>query len=161
MRNKKLNLCLTIILVFGLSGLKAQVAITAAGSDTVQVGGSVSYSVGQIAYQFSSDANGSLQEGVHQPLEISEVTSKAENLSKTQVLIYPNPAMDKSTLRLEGKGSSVYHYQIFDIHGKLLSNKEIAGDRIDIPLHRLNPSVYILKILQDKQEIKVYKILKK
>ncbi|MGI6479934.1 MAG: hypothetical protein ACOX0M_10915 [Salinivirgaceae bacterium] len=102
MRLKRLKLSAVLLLGLGLTGLQAQTSVNATGGDASGSGGSVSYSVGQVAYQTHTGTSGSVSEGVQQPFEISVVTgieeAKGINLS---VSAYPNPTTDYLTLEVE------------------------------------------------------------
>ena len=157
MKHKKLKLCTVLLLGFGLTGLHAQEAIPASGGDASGSGGSVSYSVGQVVYTTNTGANGSAAQGVQQPYEISEVTgleeAKGINLKYTA---YPNPATDLLTLTVENYDSENLSYQLFDINGKLLESKKLAGNSNTITMANLAPATYFLKIYND-QKVKVLK----
>ena len=102
MLQNKLKLCIMLLLVLILTGLKAQEAIPSSGGNASGSGGSVNYSFGQIVYTTNTGINGSVAQGVQQPYEISVVTGVEEangiNLIWTA---YPNPATDHLQLKVE------------------------------------------------------------
>jgi hypothetical protein len=83
MKYKKLILSALLLSGLGLTGLQAQEVIPAVGGNASGSGGSVSYSVGQVAYQTHTGTNGSVVEGVQQPYEISVLTAieEAKNIN--------------------------------------------------------------------------------
>jgi len=91
MRHKKLKLSSILLLGLGLTGLQAQESVNATGGDASGSGGSTSYSVGQVVYTTNTGANGTVEQGVQRPIEISV---KGINLT---VLAYPNPTTDYLT----------------------------------------------------------------
>ena len=171
MRNKKLKLSTVLLLGLGLTGLQAQEAIPAAGGNASGSGGSVSYSVGKVAYQTHTGTNGSVAEGVQQPFEISVVTGieEAEGINLS-VRAYPNPTTDYLTLSINDNVKtshdlSLMSYQLFDMNGKLLQSEKITGNQTSIVMSNLVPATYFVKVVVKtqgiaSQEIKTFKIIK-
>ncbi|MEN8229766.1 MAG: T9SS type A sorting domain-containing protein [Bacteroidota bacterium] len=161
MRHKKLIFIITILLGFGLTGLQAQEAIPATGGEASGSGGSVSYTVGQVAYQTHAGTSGSIAEGIQQPYEIWVVTGIEEaaviNLS---VNAYPNPVTDHLILTVEDLKLSTLSFQLYDMQGKLLQSKKITGNQTSIVMSNLFPATYFVKVVQGTSEIKSFKIIK-
>jgi len=156
------NLSLVLSLFLGLSNLQAQEAIPATGGEASGGGGSASYTVGQVVYTTNVGTNGnSVAQGVQQPYEISVVTSIPEakdiNLS---VSAYPNPTINYLTVKVENYEIANLQYLIFDINGKLLQTVKATGTETKIETNNLIPANYFVKILDNKKEIKVFKIIK-
>ncbi len=161
MQHKRLIFSGVLLLALGLTGLQAQESVNSTGGNSSGVDGSVSYSVGQVAYQAYTGTNSSVAQGVQQPYEISMVTgieeAKGINLS---VSAYPNPTTDYLTLSITEFEFSNLSYQLYDINGKLLKNKKITGNQTSIVMSNLVPAVYFVKVIQGKKEIKTFKIVK-
>ena len=62
MKHKKLLFC-TVLLLLSIGALQAQEAVLSAGGNATGNGGSVSYSIGQVAYT-ASGTNGTVTQGV-------------------------------------------------------------------------------------------------
>ena len=161
MKHKRLKLSALLFLGLGLTGLQAQESVNATGGDALGSGGSVSYSVGQVAYQTHTRTSGSVSEGVQQPFEISVVTgieeAKGINLS---VSAYPNPTTDYLTLSISEFEISNLTYQLYDISGKLLQSEKITGNQTNIVMSNLVPANYFVKVIAGNQLIKEFKIIK-
>ncbi|MFZ4402050.1 MAG: T9SS type A sorting domain-containing protein [Bacteroidales bacterium] len=161
MRHKKFKLSALLLLGYGLTGLQAQTSINATGGNASGSGGSASYSVGQVVYTTNTGTNGSVAKGVQQPYEISTVTgleeAKGINLSVTA---YPNPTADYFTLEINEVEISDLSFQLYDMQGKLLHNGKITGKQTSIVMSNLVPAIYFVKVIQDKKEIKTFKIVK-
>jgi len=52
-------------------------------------------------------------------------------------------------------------YQVFDINGSLIENKEIIDLKTTISFENLSSATYIVRILKRETEITTYKIIKK
>ncbi|NCA80187.1 MAG: T9SS type A sorting domain-containing protein [Sphingobacteriia bacterium] len=161
MKARKIYLSAIFLFVLGLSGLKAQVAVPATGSNASGSGGTVSYSIGQVVYQTHTGANESIAEGVQQPYEISVVTA-IENVSSISLLItaYPNPTTEYLTLSISEINLSGLSYQLYDVTGKLLKNENVSDSKTIIAMSNFVTATYFLKVTRDNEEIKTFKIIK-
>jgi len=161
MRHKKLKLSAVLLLGLGLTGLQAQTSVNATGGSASGSGGTLSYSVGQVAYTTNTGTNGSVAQGVQQPFEISVVTGldevKGINLSVTA---YPNPITDYLTLEVKDVELSNLSYQLYDMQGKLLQNAKIIGNQTSIAMGNLVSATYFVKVVQGNKEVKTFKIIK-
>ncbi len=160
MKYKRLK---SIILLIGLTltGLQAQESINAAGGNGKGIGGSMSYSVGQMVYQTYSGTNGSVSQGVQQPYEIS-ITTGIKDFKGINLLVsaYPNPTTDRLTVQIENYKITNLSYQLFNIKGKILKSEKITDRQTSIIMSNLIPSAYFVRILEGDKEIKTFKIIK-
>ncbi len=164
MKYPNLKICVVLLFNIGLTGLQAQKAIPASGGEASGNGGSVSYSVGQVVYTTITATAGTVTQGVQQPYEILEVTgidnAKFINL---KVIAYPNPTTDFLTLQVDESYwdlGQAMKYHLFDMNGKLLDSKLLESKETSIKMNDLGPAVYFLKIVQQEEEIKIFKIIK-
>ncbi len=161
MKTKRLKLIAAIFFGMNLTVLNAQESINSAGGSAINSGGSISYSVGQVLYQTKSSTNISLAEGIQQPYEISEITS-IQKIMETSPSVYafPNPTTDGLTLEVEYEEFSKLKFQLINLQGNILEDKQIKGTQTIINLGNLVPATYYLKIIRNKEEIKTFKIIK-
>jgi hypothetical protein len=165
MIHKKLKLSVVYLLGLGLTGLPAQEVVPASGGEAEGIGGTASYSVGQLVYTTNTSvSNGSLAQGVQQPFEISVVTGLEESKGINLICsAYPNPTSDKLILKVN---TSTMHsiqsmsYQLYNISGKLLEIKKLEGDQTTIVTSNLAPATYFLKVTEGNKEVKTFKIIK-
>ena len=153
------------ILCLGLTQVSAQETIPATGGEATGSGGTVNYTIGQVAYSTNPGTSGSLTEGVQQPYEISVVSGidEAKNIDIT-ISAYPNPTSDFFTLtvnEMEQHEVESLSYQVYDLNGKLLENKKIKSDKTEISLTGKSHASYMVMILKNNQAIKIFKIIKK
>lgn len=160
MKSQVIIFIVSLSLLFGTEIL-AQESVNATGSNASGNGGSVSYSVGQVAYQTHTGTNGSVSEGVQQPYEISVLTgieeAKGINLSVTA---YPNPTTYYLTLEVKAFELSNLHFQLYDMNGKLLQSEKITSNQTSIVMSNLVPASYFVKVSQGNKEVKTFKIIK-
>ena len=162
MRHKRLKLSVVLLLGLGLTGLQAQESINSTGGNASGGGGTVSYSIGQVVYTTNTSvAYGSVAQGVQQPFEISVITAIEQAQDITLVCsVYPNPASDFLTLKVENYDNKSLSYKLFDANGKLLESKIVTGNKTIISMANLLPSLYFLKVIDNQKEIKTFKIIK-
>ncbi|MFB6320639.1 T9SS type A sorting domain-containing protein [Saccharicrinis sp. FJH54] len=151
-----------ILIWFGwFSFASAQEAITTTGGSASDSNGTVSYTVGQIAYQTQTGTNGSVAEGVQQPFEISVISSiKETDGISLNFIVYPNPAKTNLTLDIADFELSNLIFELFDVNGKILKTGKITNTRTNIDITSLESASYLVKVIRDNQEIKTFKVIK-
>ncbi len=159
---KKRTIILAIVLFVIVISTKAQETVPATGGEASGSGGSASYTVGQMVYTTEvGTGDNSIAQGVQQPFEISVVSgieeAKGINLS---VSAYPNPVTNYLTIKVENYETANLQYQILDINGKLLQSVKATGQETKIETNKLAPAIYFVKVLDNKKEIKIFKIIK-
>lgn len=153
-----------VAVFFCFSQLNAQTLhenMNSSGGNLSGSGGSASQSVGQVFYTIASGTNGSANQGIQQPYEISIITETKEatgiNLTMSA---YPNPTTGLLKLRIDDLRFDNLNYQLYDANGKLLETRKISDTETDIDLSFREPAVYFLKVLRKSESIKTFKINK-
>ena len=161
MLNKKVFVSLVVLSGLVQTGLQAQSASTATGGNATGSGGTVSYSVGQTGYTTHTGTTGTVAQGVQQPYEISVVAGIEEAKAITlDCTAYPNPTTDFLRLKVLDYDTVNLTYQIYDSSGKQLVSRKIEGSETTISMQGLVRANYFLKVTDNKQEIKTFKIIK-
>ena len=141
--------------------LHAQQVITSAGGNATGIGGSASYSVGQIVYKTNSGSLGSISQGVQQPYEISIVSVfEEENGISLLLSSYPNPTTTSLTLKVGNYNFENLNYQLFDGNGRTLVESKIYKAETVISMETLPAGSYFLKVSNGSIEMKTLKIIK-
>lgn len=143
-----------------ITGIHAQEIISASAGDVSCNAGSVSYSVGQVAYNTNSGANGTVTQGVQQAYEIYVTTGIKETGISLAVSAYPNPTSNYLNLKIENLEHLTLNFQLFDIKGNLLQSQNIMGNETQIDMNNYLPSTYFVRIINQNQSIKEFKIIK-
>jgi hypothetical protein len=161
MDHESKTLVVLLLCSFWTIVVHAQETIPATGGSATGTGGSVSYTVGQIFYSTYSWTNGTVTQGVQQPYEISVVTT-IENSSTVNLefIVYPNPTRGVVKLILVSFDNEELRFRLYDINGVLLQDKKIEGRETEILMDNLSSSIYFLKIINNNNELKVFKIIK-
>jgi hypothetical protein len=144
-------------LILGLGGLQAQKTVTTAGNEATGIGGTASYTVGQV-YTAGKGTNGSVEQGVQKPFEISTTLGVNETTINLELSVYPNPTADLLTLKIEKIEN--LHYQLTDMQGKLIESKTVRSNFSNISLENQPTATYLLKVTKNNHLIKTFKIIK-
>jgi len=156
MKHKKVKLSF-LLLGLGLTA-QAQQATTATGGDASGSGGTIAYSVGQIVYTTNTGTTGSVAQGVQQPYEISIVLGG--NSINLELTAYPNPTTNYLTLNVGKAELSTLNFQLYDISGKLIESRKIISSTETIGMANLPSATYFLKVSNNNNEVKTFKIIK-
>jgi len=157
MKHKKTIFSVAFLLL-GLGGLHAQESPTATGGEATGVGGSASYSIGQVVYTTNTGSNGSVEQGVQQPYEISATVGINESSISLEMSVYPNPTTNYLTLKVEITENLSYH--LFDMQVKVIVSKKITDNTTTVVMESLPTSTYLLKVTDSNKTVKTFKIIK-
>jgi len=157
MKHKK-TMTSVAFLLLGLGGLHAQESPTAAGGEATGSGGTASYSIGQVVYTTNTGTNGSVAQGVQQPFEISTTVGINETSIHLEMSVYPNPTTDYLTLKVED--NSNLSYQLYDLQGKVIENKKVNANSTIITMEALPKATYFLRVTDNKNTVKTFKVIK-
>jgi hypothetical protein len=158
MQHKKVKLSV-LLLGLGLT-VQAQQAITTTGGNASGSGGSVSYSVGQMVYKTTNGSLGSVAQGVQQPYEISIVLGIKDNSINLKLTAYPNPTNNFLTLNASNAELSTLNFKLYDTSGKLIESRKIISSSETIAMENLPTATYFLKVNNNNNEVKIFKIIK-
>ncbi len=138
-----------------------QEAIPASGGTATGTGGSATYTVGQLVFKQYNGSGGFIIQGVQQPYEISIVTAIENTEDITlECMVYPNPTSGDLKLVIKSLDYENMMYRLYNLNGSLLQGKKIEDRVTSISLNEFQTGVYFLRIIRNKQEIKVFKIIK-
>lgn len=139
--------------------LYAQESSNASGGDATGSGGSVAYSVGQIAHSSNTGSGGTESQGVQQTYFVSTVGSNELSLNYS-LSVFPNPTTNSLTIETSEISGKKLSYQLFNMQAQLLKSNQIVNDITTIDSEELPKGTYFLKIHDAEQEIKSFKIIK-
>ena len=141
--------------------IQAQETIPVSGGEATGSGGSSSYSVGQLVYTTNTDTGGTVTQGVQQSFELFTLSNPELTTMNLTAVTYPNPASDYIVLKITDSALDNLSYKLIDINGKAIANGSITNTDTQINMQSLALGMYILKVNQNKQELKTFKIIKK
>ena len=162
-----MNPKIRLLCSLSLSCLSAAIAqgqgtIPATGGTATGSGGSVTYTVGQIADSVITGTNGFIIQGVQQPYEISTVTAIEDTEDITLgYSVYPNPTEGIIRLVIKSFNEGDFRFQLYNLNGTVLQDKEVTDEETEISMENHASAVYFLRVLRDNREVKVFKIVKR
>lgn len=155
---KMKQLGLLLIGIFSLTTAFAQESINASGASSTSSSGSISYSIGQVAYTSATGSNGSINQGVQQPYEFEIITGT--EYTEIEMTVFPNPALEQLQLTISATNTENYSIQLFDAQGKLvLSNSKIQPIN-SIPVGDFIAGIYFLSVFEHSTLVKSYRIVR-
>jgi len=151
---------LLVCLLFATISTYSQETIPASGGDATGSGGTSSYSVGQLVYTTNTSSNGSVTQGVQQSIELFNLSNPELTVLTLTAVTYPNPTTDYVVLALTNSTLTDLSYALYDLQGRLVHKGKVNEDTTQIPMQHLESAVYLLKVNQNNQELKSFKIIK-
>ena len=136
-----------------------QTSVNASGGGISNASGSVSYSIGQVAYQSTSNASGSVSQGVQHAYEIS-VLSLEENALNLSLNAYPNPTQDVLNLRVGNYNQEKLAYKLLDFQGKVISEISMHSEETTIDMKQLPVATYFIEVHNEGKKVQTFKIIK-
>jgi hypothetical protein len=137
----------------------AQQGNVLSGGNAVGNAGSVTFSIGQVAYINSGNANGSVTQGVQQPFEISVVGVNEFPDINLSMNVYPNPSASILNLSIENIDVQSLSFQLFDVQGKEILNRKITQELSTIEVTNFANGNYFLKISEAKTVLKTFQVI--
>ncbi|MFD2551901.1 T9SS type A sorting domain-containing protein [Bizionia sediminis] len=153
------KLTLVAFSVFATHFIYSQQAIPTSGGDATGSGGTSSYTVGQMVYT-TNTGSGTVSQGVQQSFEIQTLSNPELTTVNLSAGVYPNPTSDYVVLNISDTTLNAVSYQLVDINGKVIANGSITNRATQINMQQLDMGMYILRVNQNNQELKTFKIIK-
>jgi hypothetical protein len=151
MKNFLFSIFFTLTLI-----AKGQQAVVVTGGDASGVGGSVSYSIGQVAY--TSNVAGFVNSGVQQPFEIT-ITSVDDSFRDLQLSLFPNPTSHELVIEMNNPNNGI-SAEVFNSNGSLMDTIRLAANRTTIPVSHWAPATYLIRLTDESGNTAVYQVVK-
>jgi hypothetical protein len=162
MKRKIKLLCSLFIFCAVIGAVNAQGTVPTAGGSATGPGGSVTYTVGQVANSVMTGTNGFIVQGVQQPYEISTVTAIEGTEDITLgYSVYPNPTEGIIRLVIKSFNDGDFRFQLYNLSGIVLQEAKISDEETEISMEKHASAVYFLRVIRDNREVKVFKIVKR
>jgi len=158
---KKFLFTLFTISFLSLSAFGQSAVVTTGGSATGN-GGTVTYTVGQIADQKVEGSGQYIIEGVQQPFEIQAVGINSYPNITLEAILYPNPTTSKVLLSIRKYDIPSYGLtaQLYDFNGKLVKSFIVKDLDTEIDFSDYAAATYHLRIVDNKTLLKTFKVVK-
>jgi hypothetical protein len=150
----------TLLILFSLSAV-SQESILSASNNATGEGGTVTYSVGQAAFNTFIASTGTITEGVQQPYEILFMTGLDDERMSLHCTVYPNPATSEVKLKIDLPSFAPLSYLLNTSDGLKISSGRIDAEETVIPVDALSPGVYLLTVMENEKILSTWKVIKK
>ena len=163
LKMKQIPVLIALFTIIGFSCF-AQSAIVPVGGDAQSNSGSVSYTIGQIAVQTSTNTNGiTVGEGVQQPYEILTVGVDEYPQIVLNAVVYPNPTDNIAQLQLNGFEipSGGISANLYEGNGKLLQTLTVTEELTTFHIGQYATGTYYLELRDGKRLLKTFKVIRK
>jgi hypothetical protein len=146
-------------LLLGFDSLHAQQAVLSSGGVASGIGGTSSFSVGQVICSYNAGTTGAANQGVQQPYEYTADVDDNNEIT-LEMTVYPNPTHSTITLKVENISFDNLTFQMYDLRGKLLMNDKLSSSLTQLPMQTLTAGTYVLKVLNMQSALKTFNIIK-
>ena len=154
MDRKQLFILLLSFLCIGAFS-QAHELVSASGASFQNSSGYISYSIGELITTSLTSSSVILTQGFHQT-KLSTVPVISH--SAIQMSVFPNPVEDLLILQI---GDPLgFDYLLYDVRGGLLERGQVLDERTEIDFSALAPAVYILRVTNHKEELRLFQIVK-
>ena len=130
--------------------------VSASGASFKNNTGSLSFSIGELAITTYTSSSSVLTQGFHQTRLRTGVPVVA--IPAIQMSVYPNPVKDLLSLQVDQPEG--FDYLLYDTRGVLFDRGQILGERTEIDFSALPPAIYILRVTNHKEEVRLFQIVK-
>jgi hypothetical protein len=151
---------LVACLLFATQLIYSQEIIPASGGEATGSGGSSSYSVGQMVYT-TNTGSGTVTQGVQQSVELFTLSNPELTTVNLTAVTYPNPTSDYVVLAISDANLTNLSYVLYDLQGRTVIKGLTTQSNTQINMQSLATGTYVLKVNQNNQELKTFKIIKK
>jgi len=149
----------TLLLCFWCIGALAQphMVVSASGASFQNSSGYISYTIGESITSTLVSSQAILTQGFQQGFPKTSGVPVV-NRPEIQISVFPNPVSDLLILQIEEYQG--FDYRLYDIIGGLIDQGPVLGERTEIDFRTLAPSIYILRVTDHKEEVRLFQIVK-
>ena len=131
-----------------------QTIISSAGKTSSSDNFIISWTLGETLVATLQNENNNLTQGFHQPLIVDLFPTSLEDDMVLDMVAYPNPTYDKVLFKgVDPTGT--YHLRLVDKLGRVLEQKSVPSDQLEIEMGRYNNGSYLIEVVEDRSERRV------
>ena len=131
-----------------------QTIISSAGKTSSSDNFIISWTLGETLVATLQSENTNLTQGFHQPLMVDLFPTSLEDDMVLDMVAYPNPTYDKILFK-GGDPTGTYHLRLVDKLGRVLEQKSVPSDQLELEMGRYNNGSYLIEVVEDKSEKRV------
>ncbi|MBN2786815.1 MAG: T9SS type A sorting domain-containing protein [Paludibacteraceae bacterium] len=155
---------ITLVFELILVDSVAQQSFNSGGDNQKEETLSISYSIGQLFSEPFSTYGGLVKTtpGIQQAFSVTvESSTQNSSFKFATILLYPNPAIHYLELAITDLELTQTKAILYDCFGKTIANYPIKTPITQIDVSHLISGVYLFKVVQGNEEIKLFKVIKK
>lgn len=156
MTSLRINVAVAALIALSAS---AQNAVVPTGAEGTGSGGTLSYTIGQVAFNRPGSLSGTVAEGVQQPFEVFS-TSIADEATQVHATITPNATGTGVEVMLGAPLNGPVRVELTDATGRLLMTDRMKGSSIAVPMEALPAALYLVSLEHEGRTIASFKIIK-
>lgn len=157
---KSLLLISFCFISFSIFSQNQEVLTTQGGYTEFDNGESMSWTLGEIAIETISNDELTLTQGFQQStLSYTVISTSVNSALQIELSVFPNPTSE--VLNLKSEIAPDMKYQLFDKSGKMVLFNDIENTTETINMAELKASTYILRVIQNQEQLKSFQIIKK
>ncbi len=131
-----------------------QTIISSAGKTSSSDNFIISWTLGETLVATLQNENNNLTQGFHQPLIVDLFPTSLEDDMVLDMVAYPNPTYDKVLFKgVDPTGT--YHLRLVDKLGRVLEQKSVSSDQLEVEMGRYNNGSYLIEVVEDRSEKRV------
>lgn len=131
--------------------------ISASGASFNNSSGYISFTIGECITKTLTSSSAILTQGFHQGFPKTPGVPVV-NFPEIEISVFPNPVND--LLILQVGDHQGFHYMLYDVVGGLVERGLVLDERTEIDFSALSPAVYILRVTDNKEEVRLFQIVK-
>lgn len=154
------NLLITLLLGFWCIGASAQIhdVVSASGASFKQSSGYITYTIGELVTHSLTGPSEILTQGFLQTGLPKSWRTPVEDLPDFEMSVYPNPVNDLLIMQVELLPD--LQFTLHDVTGVLINRGLVLNERSEIDFSYLSPAIYILRVFDNNQQIRIFQIVK-
>ena len=159
MKFQKNTLFVCFFMAMVISAANSQCKTVSGGGIGIGSGGSLSFVIGQGFTISMTNEKMNSSKIIKQTLKEKILSNESDGIL-VDIKIFPNPTKNNVVLRISNVVNDKFYYQLYDLIGSRIMNKEIKSVETNIYMDNLVDGIYLLKVLKNNREIKIFKIIK-
>ena len=144
---------LASFILLSFNGL-SQSVISSGGNTATGNNFIISWTLGETVVATLQNENTNLTQGFHQPLMVDLFPTSLEDDMVLDMVAYPNPTYDKVLFK-GGDPTGTYHLRLVDKLGRVLEQKSVPSDQLEIEMGRYTNGSYLIEVIENKSDKRV------
>lgn len=157
MNRKLLFTLLLSVLCIGAMAQPHEV-VSASGASFKQSTGYLTHTIGEVVTQTLTVTGQTLSQGFLQTGLPKSWAVTVEDRPDFAMSVFPNPVHSQLVMQVELLQDM--QYTLHDVTGVLIERGLVLNERTEIDFSYLSPAVYILRVFDNNQQIRIFQIVK-